>query len=150
MQQKKKPYNGHCNEALARVGSRANLHKTGRPTMSKPVRVAVGILQREDGQILLASRPTDKPWPHWWELPGGKIEPTETPLAAVERELYEELGIRIEPQRATHWHTLTHHYPRGTVILELFIITGWAYTPQPLEEIGRASCRERVAVWVYA
>ncbi|HLS16927.1 MAG TPA: Nudix family hydrolase [Paenalcaligenes sp.] len=101
--------------------------------MSKPVRVAVGILQREDGQILLASRPTDKPWPHWWELPGGKIEPTETPLAAVERELYEELGIRIEPQRATHWHTLTHHYPRGTVILELFIITGWAYTPQPLE-----------------
>src|SRR5690625_7576581 len=120
MQQKKKPYNGHCNEALARVGSRANLHKTGRPTMSKPVRDGVGIVQREDGQILLASRPTDKPWRHWWELPGGKIEPTETPLAAVERDLYEELATRLEPQRATHRPSLSHHSPRRTVLLELF------------------------------
>src|SRR5690625_7278641 len=118
MQQKKKPYNGHCNEALARVGSRANLHKTGRPTMSKPVRVAVGILQREDGQILLASRPTDKPWPHWWGLPGGKIEPPEPPLAAVEPELYEELAIGLERHGAPHGHTLTNPTRRGPFISE--------------------------------
>lgn len=101
--------------------------------MSKAVRVAVGILCSDDRQILLASRPADKPWPHWWELPGGKIEPSETPLEAVARELHEELGVHIQTQSATHWHTLTHHYPRGTVILELFIIRRWSGTPQPLE-----------------
>lgn len=101
--------------------------------MSKAVRVAVGILYRDDSKILLASRPADKPWPHWWELPGGKVESTETSLEAVARELHEELGVHIEPQSATRWHTLTHHYPRGTVILELFIIKRWSGTPQPLE-----------------
>lgn len=101
--------------------------------MSKAVRVAVGILRQENGQILLASRPADKPWPHWWELPGGKIEPDETPLEAVRRELEEELGVHIHSQCTSHWHTLTHHYPSGTVILELFIIDSWTGTPQALE-----------------
>lgn len=97
------------------------------------VRVAVGILRHDDGRILLASRPADKPWPYWWELPGGKIEPQEAPMDAVARELREELGIAIDPQHTHHWHTLTHHYPKGTVILELFIIRAWAGRPQPLE-----------------
>ena len=40
----------------------------------KVVDVAVGVLIREDGRVLLASRPEGKPWAGYWELPGGKLE----------------------------------------------------------------------------
>ncbi len=55
--------------------------------------VAAGIIQREDGKILLARR---KPGSHlagYWEFPGGKIEEGESPEECLERELLEELGI---------------------------------------------------------
>ena len=57
--------------------------------------VAVGVLLRPDGTVLLGNRPADKPWPGWWELPGGKLEPGETVLQALARELHEELGIEV-------------------------------------------------------
>ena len=38
----------------------------------KVVDVAVGVLIREDGRVLLASRPEGKPWAGYWEFPGGK------------------------------------------------------------------------------
>lgn len=55
--------------------------------------VVAGIIQREDGKILLARR---KPGSHlagYWEFPGGKIEDGESPEECLERELHEELGI---------------------------------------------------------
>lgn len=102
--------------------------------MSKPpIRVAVGILRQADGRLLLSSRPADKPWPYWWELPGGKIETHETPVAAVARELREELAVQIDPQHTHHWVTTTYHYPKGPVTLNFFIITHWSGTPTALE-----------------
>lgn len=102
--------------------------------MSKPpIQVAVGILQQPDGHLLLTSRPADKPWPFWWELPGGKIEPKETPLAAVRRELYEELGVIIDPDHSQAWVTTTYHYPKGPVTLNFFVISRWSGTPTGLE-----------------
>ena len=43
-----------------------------------PVEVAVGILIRKDGAILMGSRPEGKPYAGWWEFPGGKLEPGES------------------------------------------------------------------------
>jgi len=57
--------------------------------MNKVIRVAVAILQNENGEFLLASRPQGKPWAGWWEFPGGKIELSETPEVALVRELQE-------------------------------------------------------------
>ena len=75
--------------------------------MSKPfIDVAVGIILRPDGQILLGQRPADKPWPGWWELPGGKIEAGETVLQALARELEEELGIQVID--SAPWVTYVH------------------------------------------
>lgn len=47
----------------------------------------------EDGRLLLARRPPGDPLAGLWELPGGKIEPGETPQACLARELQEELAM---------------------------------------------------------
>jgi 8-oxo-dGTP diphosphatase len=48
-------------------------------------------------RTLLAARRTEPPrLAGGWELPGGKVEPGEEPLAALHRELAEELGVRVE------------------------------------------------------
>jgi 8-oxo-dGTP diphosphatase len=50
------------------------------------------------GRLLLQRRPVHKHHGGLWELPGGKVEPGETPRQALARELAEELAIRIDPQ----------------------------------------------------
>lgn len=51
-----------------------------------------------DGGRLLAARRTSPPeCAGRWELPGGKVEPGETPERALVRELREELGVEVEP-----------------------------------------------------
>lgn len=100
--------------------------------MSKPfVDVAAGLILRPDGALLLAERPADKPWAGWWELPGGKIEPGETVLQALARELQEELGIEIT--ESTRWVTHIHEYPKTIVRLAFCKVTGWRGVPEGLE-----------------
>ena len=53
---------------------------------------AVALIDR-DGRVLIAQRPEGKAMAGLWEFPGGKVEPGETPEAALIRELEEELGI---------------------------------------------------------
>jgi 8-oxo-dGTP diphosphatase len=49
----------------------------------------------EDGRLLLARRPPGDPLAGLWELPGGKIEPGETPQDCLARELQEELEMTV-------------------------------------------------------
>lgn len=98
-----------------------------------PVHVAVGLLMQSDQQVLLTSRPVDKPWAYWWELPGGKIEAGESPQQALARELQEELNILIDPAHSSHWRTTHYHYPSGTVKLEFFLVRQWSGRLTPLE-----------------
>jgi 8-oxo-dGTP diphosphatase len=55
--------------------------------------VVAAVIER-NGSILIAQRKRTAQHPLKWEFPGGKVEPDETPEAAVVRELHEELGIR--------------------------------------------------------
>ncbi|MBL8525743.1 MAG: NUDIX domain-containing protein, partial [Betaproteobacteria bacterium] len=80
-----------------------------------PTDVAVAVFIRPDGAFLLSSRPEGKPWPGYWEFPGGKIEPGETVLEAMKRELIEELNVTITA--ATPWFTFLMHYTHATVRL---------------------------------
>ncbi|HCP78711.1 MAG: NUDIX hydrolase [Pusillimonas sp.] len=100
--------------------------------MSKPViDVAAGLILKPDGALLLGQRPADKPWPGWWELPGGKIEAGETVLQALARELKEELDIEVT--QATPWVTYVHEYPKNIVRLAFCKVTGWNGVPTGLE-----------------
>ena len=58
-------------------------------------RVTAAILVKDD-KILLAKRPANDRLPNKWELPGGKIEDGETPEVCLQRELFEEFGIKVK------------------------------------------------------
>ncbi len=100
--------------------------------MTKITEVAAAVIERPDGEFLLACRPEGKPYPGYWEFPGGKIEPGEDARAALDRELQEELGIRV--REATPWITRVYAYTHATVRLHFFRVTAWDGEPQPLED----------------
>src|SRR3954454_13422185 len=60
------------------------------PPMARP-RVAAGMLVHDDQGRVLMVRPTYK---DGWDIPGGYVEPDESPAQAAERELAEELNLR--------------------------------------------------------
>lgn len=100
--------------------------------MSNPtIHVAAAVILRPDGRFLLASRPADKPYPGYWEFPGGKIEAGETAYEALVRELDEELGIHVT--RATPWLTRQYDYTKLRVVLSFFRVTAWQGEPHPRE-----------------
>lgn len=93
----------------------------------KYLEVAAGVILDARGRVLLGDRPEGKPYAGWWELPGGKLEPGETALQALARELDEELGIRVT--EATPWVTHVHAYTHATVRLAFCRVTAWEGEP---------------------
>ena len=87
------------------------------------VQVAVGVLVRGDGAFLLTSRPAGKPYAGYWEFPGGKLEAGENVRAALDRELDEELGVRVVSAHA--WHDEMVDYPHALVHLHFWVVSAW-------------------------
>ena len=113
-------------------------------TVRNVVDVAVGILLQSDGAFLLTSRPEGKPYAGYWEFPGGKLEVGETVAQALERELYEELGIHIgaiEP-----WKQELVDYPHALVRLHFCKVWHWSGTLQMRE--GQESSWQQLPVQV--
>ncbi|MGH8158690.1 MAG: Nudix family hydrolase [Rhodanobacter sp.] len=103
------------------------------PTAPKPVvtHVMAGVMLDAEGRVLLAQRPPGKHLAGLWEFPGGKLEPGEQPLAALARELHEELGITV--QRAEPLIRVPCHYPDRELLLDTWRIEQWKDTPQSRE-----------------
>jgi 8-oxo-dGTP diphosphatase len=80
---------------------------------------------------LLGQRPAGKVYAGYWEFPGGKIEPGEAPVAALQRELREELGIEVE--RAYPWLTREYDYAHAAVRLRFFRVVRWSGAPHGRE-----------------
>ncbi len=91
--------------------------------MKKIVHVAAAVITRPDGSVLLGQRAPDTFYPGYWEFPGGKVEPGETPREALIRELDEELGMRVDT--AYPWITREHVYEHAHVSLHFFEVTAW-------------------------
>ena len=102
------------------------------PDLRPPVEVAVGILQRAgDGAVLFAQRPEGKPYAGWWEFPGGKLEQGESVEQALDRELHEELGIRIEASAI--FDAVEFSYPHARVRLHFRLVSRWTGEPRSRE-----------------
>lgn len=98
---------------------------------SPPIDVAVGILMKPNGDVLLGQRPEGKPYAGYWEFPGGKVDAGESILDALKREFMEELGIEIITAEA--WCGVQHVYEHAHVRLHFYISRAWRGEPQSLE-----------------
>ncbi|HJZ62718.1 MAG TPA: (deoxy)nucleoside triphosphate pyrophosphohydrolase [Candidatus Acidoferrum sp.] len=66
-----------------------------RPAGTLVITVVVAVIERADRRILIGQRLKHDTSPLKWEFPGGKMEEGETPVAALTRELREELGATL-------------------------------------------------------
>ncbi|MEO1310144.1 MAG: 8-oxo-dGTP diphosphatase MutT [Pseudomonadota bacterium] len=97
--------------------------------MADIVLVAACALIDADGRVLLAQRPEGKSMAGLWEFPGGKIEPGETPEAALIRELNEELGVDTETACLAPFAFASHAYEKFHLLMPLFLCRKWSGVP---------------------
>jgi 8-oxo-dGTP diphosphatase len=93
------------------------------------VLVAAVVLVDADGRVLLARRPEGKAMAGLWEFPGGKVDPGETPEAALIRELAEELGIDVAASCLAPFTFASHAYPEFHLLMPLYVCRKWTGIP---------------------
>ncbi len=103
--------------------------------MTYPLLVCAAVIAADD-QVLLARRREGDHLAGWWEFPGGKVDPGETPAQALARELREEMAIEVrvgDPVTFTYWE-----YPEKRVLLLFYRCQILRGTPCALEcaEVG--------------
>lgn len=86
-----------------------------------------------DRRVLIAQRPAGKSFAGLWEFPGGKVEPGETPEAALIRELQEELGIDTKPACLAPLSFVSHAYENFHLVMPLYVCRKWQGLPAPKE-----------------
>jgi len=94
--------------------------------------VAVALIDR-DGRILIAQRPEGKSMAGLWEFPGGKVEPGESPDAALIRELQEELGVDTRQSCLAPLTFASHAYDDFHLLMPLYVCRVWKGIPRAKE-----------------
>jgi 8-oxo-dGTP diphosphatase len=99
------------------------------PQSSAMPEIVIAALVRE-GRVLLVHRsPNRHVFPDVWDLPGGHIEAGETELAALVREMHEELGVRTAPGAAIHLCRLEVAPGADPVRISAWLVGEWEGTP---------------------
>jgi len=93
--------------------------------VTRVILVSAVALIDADGRVLLAQRPEGKSLPGLWEFPGGKVEPGESPEAALIRELKEELDIDTWSSCLAPLTFASHSYPDFHLLMPLFACRKW-------------------------
>jgi 8-oxo-dGTP diphosphatase len=96
----------------------------------KRIHVVAAVIEH-DGRVLIARRPEHVHQGGKWEFPGGKVEPVESPLEALGRELREELGIEVSA--AQPLITIAHNYPDKHVLLDVWRVSAFEGKPYGVE-----------------
>jgi 8-oxo-dGTP diphosphatase len=105
--------------------------------------VVAAALVDPDGRVLIAQRPEGKSMAGLWEFPGGKIETSETPEAALIRELREELGIAVKEPCLAPFTFASHSYGGFHLLMPLYICRRWDGEPKPLSHAALKWIRPR-------
>ncbi len=84
----------------------------------RTIRVVAALIQDEEGRVLITQRRPGAFMPLRWEFPGGKVETGESDQQALQRELEEELDIRVEVNQ--HFMALVHSYPEFNIDFQVY------------------------------
>ena len=83
----------------------------------KQIEVVAAIIRDDEGRIFATQRGYGD-FKDWWEFPGGKIEPGETPEEALKREIREELSTEISVDEFLC--TVDYDYPKFHLTMHCF------------------------------
>ena len=115
------PTTGADGPAGCNPGARAD------PLGDRPlVLVAAIALVDIDNRVLIAQRPEGKAMAGLWEFPGGKVEPGETPEAALIREVQEELAIDTSESCLAPFTYASHTYDDFHLLMPLYVCRTWS------------------------
>ena len=93
--------------------------------------VVIGIIVDTEKKVLLNKRKKNTILSGYWEFPGGKVKPNETPAQALSRELFQELGIKIGATDTLD--SIAYQYAEFDVLLLPFRIIDYKGTLRELE-----------------
>lgn len=102
-------------------------------TDMRPIVVVAAALIDTAGRVLVQQRPAGKAMAGLWEFPGGKIEPGETAVAALVRELGEELAVLVDPADLRPLCFASEPLDDRHLILLLYRLTVWRGEPRAME-----------------
>ena len=85
----------------------------------KHIEVVAAIIRKEDKIFAIQRGYGD--WKDWWEFPGGKMEPGETPEEALKREIKEELSADISVEEFLT--TVEYDYPAFHLTMHCYLCT---------------------------
>lgn len=132
---------GLMNDLLSAAG--------GGVLLTGMIEVVCAVIWDADGRVLAAQRPPGKAQAGRWEFPGGKIEPGESPAAALIREIDEELGCGLEVAAA--YRPVDHAYSGGVIRLRPYAAVIIAGRPEAREHSAlRWVTREQAALLDWA
>lgn len=97
----------------------------------KRIHVVAAIIIDAQQRVLIARRHQHLHQGGLWEFPGGKLEPGETALQALQREIREELALEVVS--ASLFQQITHDYPDKSVLLEFWQVTEFSGEARGIE-----------------
>ena len=83
----------------------------------------VACVLKKNKKILIASRPGTKNFSGFFEFPGGKVEKDECLMEALDREIYEELGIRLDFSKI--YYLNNYRILKHNISLHFFLCLRW-------------------------
>jgi len=88
-----------------------------------------GVLTDSRGVLMAHRRPDRENAPDTWSFAGGHVDPGETPVEALRRELHEELGVAAVVEGEPHLNVVEGGAGAEPVVFSMWIVRQWTGVP---------------------